>query len=378
MKNIRIICLFLLLIYSHITVGNSFLFQNIYPLILTILIISLILLFLLEAKKNIELIILSLIPLIYGLNIFDHILVIIIILYYILFLILELICKFAEQIINISFIIFIVTILTISLLVYFRVILERLPKDIPKDHNIYWICFGICVISFHVFRLYSLLKKPNTETSKNPIILKILQIVQPKISKILDFLQKGITWYFESLQTMYVALAHRYSFIGIILETCCEILTKYQTKYVHIWLLCIFDYFPRVIVAFFFFIDVCIYNRFYYFYNSIWLLIFPLLINVLFFSLKHFVNYNLGEIAKEIKITKLQVTDTNMPLLSVLMQFELIGEQEYPKEVYQYYYVIFQQTRVLLTHIEEFKQDFNSLVYFGISILYISSWSGVI
>lgn len=89
-------------------------------------------------------------------------------------------------------------------------------------------------------------------------------------------------------------------------------------------------------------------------------------------------NYNLGEIAKEIKITKLQVTDTNMPLLSVLMQFELIGEQEYPKEVYQYYYVIFQQTRVLLTHIEEFKQDFNSLVYLGISILYISSWSGVI
>jgi hypothetical protein len=284
MKNIRIICLFLLLIYSHVTVGHSQI-QNIYPLILTILIISLILLFVLtKTNKIIELIILSVILLIYGLNIFYHILVIIIILYYILFLTLE-ICQSYD--IKILFLYFFGCSIIVGLL-YLR-LRPRTPYELTFEFNIIKCIFLLFSISWSLFYIYSIWRK-KTEYSLEKhkrlrILVEFLILVYQKIYRLIVMSVETIYYFFVKSKLFRIILLK----IGIFLLN-----FKLKPDLLYFWCSIVF----RSLVATAYFIDVCIYNRFEYFYLLVVILIVPFSFQYLLIIINMF-GHNLKEEASK-------------------------------------------------------------------------------
>lgn len=176
-------------------------------------------------------------------------------------------------------------------LLYRRLLKEHLPKQIVPTDDFLIISYNMCVCAatvalacLNVYSFFKFLSKKEQSESNNLIIIKLKKIYESQrnpinlISKSLiafdifiknqinnDFLDKSImfiTHYFCKYKRLFI---YSFIFITLIIQS---------------------------IVSISFFIDIFIMQKFYYFYKMSWLLIFPLIINYLFYSLKVFLDAN--------------------------------------------------------------------------------------
>ncbi len=345
MKNIRLLMLLCIILLDQFDMN---------PFLKTFISLCLLFLFLFDSKKYIEIFVLCLITL-GNIQIFYNPSIIIFLLFYIEFFLLEVFCNCIEEE-KITGVNFNVTILTLTFFFYFRVILERLPREIPQDLGLLWTIIGTLAILIHLFSIYRRDRQENT----NKLILKLLQLMQ-----------NVITWYFGNLKEVYTALVFKYSIFSYFLQFCCEILIKYQLIYVHLILIFV-QYFIYLLVSIAFLFD-CYFHEFKYFYKTIIFLLLPLCITVLFFALEHFIDYNLLVLDKKIILKEWQLTRTKGKLLDLRGSFELTGETM-PGE-YGHTYIFCMQMTAIFNQITELQGFFSFWVYNIVSSLYILGWT---
>lgn len=164
---------------------------------------------------------------------------------------------------------------------YIRFILKRLPTEIIFKYDILKFCiyFGL----FLLF-LYILIKKIYPKESKNKYIILIKEKL---LLKILNF-------YTESLDKVsrFFILDHGISdiILYIICSSICEFFYMDFTKkpYFREILFYFITLLPNLLVTITLFIDVVIFNKYYYLYKIIWVLIIPLFYNIIYYIINKY------------------------------------------------------------------------------------------
>ena len=182
---------------------------------------------------------------------------------------------------------FIIGFLIISLIIISRFI-ERIPKDIYFNSLILLI-IGISIIITNIFNIIMLkinFQHDNSSTLKNLFF------------KIKEFFLKIFIITQNNLLELYKEHTNHFFILSIKIN-------NINKKGLYL-LLCL-DFLPKLILAICCFIDIIYYNKFYYFYLLIWIILIPLGFQAIIFilklwtetsikNLKNFVNFNIHEI----------------------------------------------------------------------------------
>jgi hypothetical protein len=164
---------------------------------------------------------------------------------------------------------------------YLRIILERIPHEIDFSWDIYQFFF-----SFALFLLFTYLvkKKIYPKESKNKIIRWVKE----------EILLKGVKIYENSLLIIHTKLMDIY-IISVLMKKCVlnfyKILLRkfYRNFRARFYVYFFFVILPRILTTVFLFIDVIIFNEFYYLYKVIWVLIIPLIWDVYYYFTNKFI-----------------------------------------------------------------------------------------
>jgi hypothetical protein len=180
---------------------------------------------------------------------------------------------------------FLTGIFIISFIIWNRFIRVRLPKEILADGSLAEILGVTCLfLLFLILFLYSfnkiLPRKKNKESWVNKIILYISNNYY--LNRILSFIinrviQAPIFVYNEVYKRVYMRPVIEY--IG-------PRISAKLNNYTKVFYFILFVI-PKMIVSICFFIDVIIHKEILYFYNSLVLLIIPLVLNVVLFVIQH-------------------------------------------------------------------------------------------
>lgn len=174
-------------------------------------------------------------------------------------------------------------ILFILAIFYIRVLKQRLP--IQLDFSFNWIVFGIgcSTILLCLINMYRQFITRNSTLSKivQPIILQIQTYIYTPLFMIFDVLEK-----MEMVRNLLYYVSRQL------------ISLEFYTHYIYFF----FVFLPKQIVAFAFFIDVCMYNYMYYFYNALPLLLLPLILKVLLYMLSKWVMHCKEELEQYISV----------------------------------------------------------------------------
>lgn len=161
----------------------------------------------------------------------------------------------------------------ISFFIWLYLLRERLPKDLTFDFSLYYIVLAISMIILHIFLIYRKMYPPKA-LPKNRVVLKLLSI----LLKLTDFLD-------SVYETIYLTIKELYIFRKFMIFISGQLFfieRSWPNQYIYIFLSII----PRFIVALCFFIDVCWFHRIEYFYIAVYLLILPLLLNIILYWVK--------------------------------------------------------------------------------------------
>jgi hypothetical protein len=175
-----------------------------------------------------------------------------------------------------------------SFFFYLRIILERIPHEIDFSWDIYQFFFSLAL--FLLFT-YLIKKKIYPKESKNKIIKWIKE-------NIISFFAKKINdIYDKSLLTLYKELIDKHRIPirygrNILQESIYKLdkflsIDKYRTFAIRFYIYIFFVILPRILVTVFLFIDVIIFNEFYYLYKVIWVLIIPLIWKICYYLIKN-------------------------------------------------------------------------------------------
>lgn len=157
----------------------------------------------------------------------------------------------------------------------------KLPKDLTFEFSWFYVLLAISIIILHIYIIYRKIYPPNPP--KNRVIIKLLEITY----KINDYVYSVYTEIFSRVIDFYfvkVCLVNIGDFL--IMNTGVSFRGKkyfVEKQYLYIF----FNVIPRFIVVLCFSLDVCWFNRMEYFYIAVYLLILPLLLNVILFLLPH-------------------------------------------------------------------------------------------
>lgn len=204
----------------------------------------------------------------------------------------------------------------VTFIIYNRLFKLRIPRELSHTDNLYVICLNIeiLIISstllFANLYLYYKYFTGNTEQKPvHPIIQKLQQLYNnPKnpihlwTNSLIAFdmmIKNQIPFYDEHKDYLMVF----FTFIG-------KLFCKHSKTSIFCLLFIII--LVQSIVLTSFFIDVIFFHKFYYFYKILWLLLIPVIISYLLYSLKIFVNTNL-ESLEEILCLKIIKTDDYDP-----------------------------------------------------------------
>jgi hypothetical protein len=181
---------------------------------------------------------------------------------------------------------FFIGIMLISFILFNRFFRERIPHKIPmvvSIHSyaflIYFVIFLICGLVFVLFVV--LIVKPSLfKTSKSTV--KVNKDGSVEMSDI-DFAKQTLN---DISNLVKKSLRYVHLLFGDQIPNYLRIILYFSTKFGKLrpyypQLICIFVYVPYLLVPLVFVIDIIYFNKFNYFYNTLYVLIFPLIFNTL-------------------------------------------------------------------------------------------------
>lgn len=201
----------------------------------------------------------------------------------------------------------IIGLLFLLFILYNRLWRERLPKffsDIANSY--YYFLYIIIIISFTItlittlYQIYikfrKIYREPNYIIKKINIIIEHpynpYNIISKSIIVLDAFIKNNTPFYDDS-----------YSYSDIIIMKCASIL--FSTKIKTILFILFLRLAPQLIVCNCFFIDIIYHEKFLYFYKSLKLLIIPLILQYILYSIENFINTNLQGLNDILVIRKL-------------------------------------------------------------------------
>ncbi len=180
----------------------------------------------------------------------------------------------------IEFFLLLIALLICGIFVFRRIFKERLPHEINYGWNIYSFLGSLTL--FLLF-FYILLKKlkllPESENEK---------IIWVKENLLGNF----VLLYDKALKQIFKVLIEIKVFEKILLK-CCKLIIKiiyinHTLNMNYIYLYYIIYAFPKCIVMIALFIDVIFFNKYYYVYKFIWVLLIPFFWKILYFLVEEF------------------------------------------------------------------------------------------
>jgi hypothetical protein len=180
---------------------------------------------------------------------------------------------------------FFIGFLIIGFIFWNRFLRVRLPKEILATdfiiQRLVIICLFIFFFILFIYNLYKIIAKKNSNKS---FITKVNFYLSNSIyfNKILSFIinriiRAPIFVYDEIYKRVYMRPLLEYIGINLSLK-----LDDYKKLFYFMTFVV-----PKMIVSICFFIDVILYKEFLYFYYSLWLLVIPLLSNIILFIIQH-------------------------------------------------------------------------------------------
>lgn len=205
---------------------------------------------------------------------------------------------------KINYIYFFPGLFFILYIVYIRVIIVRLPRDLHLYINdqlntklLIIIIIGLCIsLQIIAFNLFLLLHKQIREN-----------IISANLTKIKSFMDKAL---FEVYLAITFLMSNNYTKMSTISKKFYVIFGNI-TEGLFIYI----TYFVRFVLVFIFMFDVFYFFELNYFYKSLIFLCIPLSINVLLFMLNDFAN-NLNDAKSYLNIENLGIDkETNLPII---------------------------------------------------------------
>jgi hypothetical protein len=204
------------------------------------------------------------------------------------------------KITNLIYIIF--GLIIITFLIYNRVLLKRLPRDIfPEitfNITIFYVLFFIISFTFLILNSYYLLHKLifKRELRPNKYLIKFIAYKWNP----LNLISRSLV----SLDTFIKNQTPRYnelfSYADYYTLKLGQLLCKYK-KYTVLSFVSI-KVFSEIILCILFLTDIIIFKQFKYFYNNLWLLLIPMLIAYIIYTINKFLKVNLDSIETVLEI----------------------------------------------------------------------------
>jgi len=190
----------------------------------------------------------------------------------------------------------------ISFLLYNRILFKRLPRDILNEISLdvsvfYILCFIISFILL-ILNSYYLYNKLVLKKELNPNKY-LIKFITHKYNP-LNLITKSLV----SLDTFIKNHTPRYnenfSYADYYTLKLGQLLFKYK-KYT-VFSFFIIKFFSEITLCVLFLIDIIIFNQFKYFYNNLWLLLIPMLLTYIIYSINVFLKVNLDGISEILDI----------------------------------------------------------------------------
>lgn len=186
------------------------------------------------------------------------------------------------------------TVFIVSYIIYIRLILVRLPKELlctEETFPYYLVSFFILLYIFSL-RIYSyIFSAPITDVSGNSWAKRIKDKLQ---------LDSYSDYYTTQLKKLHEFLINHIPYNGNFLEFLLKLVTK---KYFKLHIIYFgFVYGPRYFLSFIFFTESLFFHKLNLFYSCIPLLFVPLLCQYILFALHNFVNTNIEALSKHLEV----------------------------------------------------------------------------
>ena len=218
----------------------------------------------------------------------------------------------------------------ISYLLYRRLFKIRLPQEIIPIQDLVIISihillclstFGMACISFYIY-MKIVLNKEDTRPRTNPIIVKIIEIYQNKWNP-LPLFQNSLMELDIYLKNKIPMYDKQRDYLDVVIMYISTFFIKHEKLFLFIFLSIPVLFQSIVLVSFM--TDVLVYTKFYYFYNNLWLLIFPLLSKYILYSIKVFLDTNLRSlenvlILKVVKASDYELYQEKAPTFNISIQ----------------------------------------------------------
>jgi len=183
----------------------------------------------------------------------------------------------------------------LSLHIYFRFFVTRSEYSllsIKPYLTTYHLGLGAAFIGMHlVFILIAFYNIYRNYTNKTTIskVFKYLQII-------IDYV------YWKPLEYIHDIIAPDLPYSGIFLLHWGKLLEHYK-RYSIVVVVMLFDFFPKIILAFIFFVELIFYERIFYFVHFLSLILLPIILSILIKLMESFALRNLPLMRKILKIT---------------------------------------------------------------------------
>lgn len=280
-------------------------------------------------------------------------------------------------------------------IIYFRLIFNRTPRELYENINVYYIIlyFIITVMMLILFlsNIIKLFHKINNNTIKNEsMILEYLYKIYSNQLNPLIYWSKSLIAFDAFIKNNTFQYDSRKTYADHIIERIGLLLSTYNR--LSIPLLTILHILPQLIVCISFFIDVIIQNKFFYFYKTLWLLIIPMLISYLIYSIAQNLMTNIESLNETLlivadnneiitiydwfNITKKSMKEETQVVCAICLKEEIVNPQEnqiildYIIKCMNLYYTLHNYMEQYSFYKEYIDYFFNSLKY----LIYSSCW----
>lgn len=188
----------------------------------------------------------------------------------------------------------------LSYIIYRRLFKARLPKEICYTDDLTLVFLNclvlissIVILLVTIYNYYKIITNNNYKPITNRLMIK-LQMLYNHPNNPLHFWTNSLIALDIAIKNKIPYYDQNRDYLDIILIFISKYFCKYQRMSINILLL--INILMQSIVVACFFTDIVINHKFFYFYKVLWLLIFPLIISYLLYSIKVFININLASL----------------------------------------------------------------------------------
>lgn len=196
---------------------------------------------------------------------------------------------------------------TFSLLVYLR-LRDKIPRDITQPINNFQCLIYISIIFINLFILIYLFYRQRNHIEQESYLSNVIM----RIKNIYDYI-------IETLCLFYISITTKIPYYNYALVTLLSLIIRINPILIScmIYILIIL---PKTIVSITFIYDVFMEHRFYYFYKTLWILLIPIILKMIFYILDNVKTQGLNIIHLD-----LELTTKNAYIIFNDFEFKLLG-----------------------------------------------------